>query len=114
MNRSKIALSAAMLVAATNVGAQSNATSDTDNTEVLPLEEVIVRSTRRELGLESIPRSVLVFETPDFENLIDQTTSVQEILGKLVPGFSPPVTEGSAGSLTLRGRDPLYLIDGVR
>jgi len=63
--------------------------------------------------LEDMARSARVLTSEDLEVLLQQTTSVQEILGKAVPGFAPPVTEGSAGSLTLRGRDPLFLIDGV-
>lgn len=38
---------------------------------------------------------------------------MQEILGRVVPGFATPNTDGSAGPLPPRGRDPLNLIDGV-
>ncbi|MEL7027789.1 MAG: TonB-dependent receptor [Pseudomonadota bacterium] len=76
-------------------------------------DRIIVTSTRRDQALEDISRSVRVFEDDDLAKFIQQSTNVQEILGKVVPGFAPPVTEGSAGSLTLRGRDPLFLIDGV-
>ncbi|MEM8983925.1 MAG: TonB-dependent receptor [Pseudomonadota bacterium] len=77
------------------------------------LDEIIVRSTRAERTLEELPRSAIVLSSEDLAKFNQQTTSVQEILGKAVPGFAPPVTEGSAASLTLRGRNPLFLIDGV-
>ena len=77
------------------------------------IEEVVVRSTRAERFLDELTRSALVFSEADLEKFNQQSTSVQEILGKAVPGFAPPVTEGSAASITLRGRNPLFLIDGV-
>ncbi len=76
-------------------------------------EVIVIESSRRGQALEDMARSARVFSEAQLEVLLQQTTSVQEILGKAVPGFAPPVTEGSAGSLTLRGRDPLFLIDGV-
>ncbi|MEM1142675.1 MAG: TonB-dependent receptor [Pseudomonadota bacterium] len=77
------------------------------------VEEVIVYSTRSDRTLDKLTRSARVYTDEDLLKFNQQTTSVQEILGKTIPGFAPPVTEGSAGSLTLRGRDPLFLIDGV-
>lgn len=77
------------------------------------IEEVIVRTTRSERYLDELTRSALVFSDEDLKKFNQQSTSVQEILGKAVPGFAPPVTEGSAASITLRGRNPLFLIDGV-
>ena len=77
------------------------------------LDEIVVVSSRRGQTIEDISRSVRVFDDQDLLKFNQQTTSVQEILGKAVPGFAPPVTEGSAASVTLRGRDPLFLIDGV-
>lgn len=90
------------------------AQTDLDDTAVIgSLDEIVVVSTRRGQTIEDISRSVRVFDDQDLLKFNQQTTSVQEILGKAVPGFAPPVTEGSAASVTLRGRDPLFLIDGV-
>ncbi|MEM7663901.1 MAG: TonB-dependent receptor [Pseudomonadota bacterium] len=77
------------------------------------LETVIVRSSRTEQEASEIARSVLVFDEEDLEKFLQQTSSVQEIIGKSLPGLAPQVSEGSAASLTLRGRDPLFLLDGV-
>ncbi|MEM0910535.1 MAG: TonB-dependent receptor [Pseudomonadota bacterium] len=84
-----------------------------DSSETIDDFEVItVTSSRRNVTIDELPRSIRVFDD-EYASLLTQTTSVQEILGKLVPGIAPPVTEGSAASITLRGRAPLYLIDGV-
>ena len=77
------------------------------------IDTIVVTSSRRDQSIYDIPRSVRVIDGDTLDVLLDQTSNVQEILGKAIPGFAPPVTEGSAGSLTLRGRDPLYLIDGI-
>ncbi|MEL7296447.1 MAG: TonB-dependent receptor [Pseudomonadota bacterium] len=77
------------------------------------IDEIIVTSSRREQTISEIPRSVRVFDAQALDVFLEQTSNVQQILGKAIPGFAPPVTEGSAGSLSLRGRDPLYLIDGI-
>ncbi len=77
------------------------------------IEEIIVQSSRANRLLNEISRSVRVFDTQSIAKFNQQTTSVQEILGKAIPGFAPPVTEGSAASVTLRGRNPLFIIDGV-
>jgi iron complex outermembrane receptor protein len=108
MSTSTLALSALLVTAAPDALAQGLLEARADDTE-----EIFVISTRRNQLLEEIPRSVLVLDEESLTPLITQTTSVQEILGKIIPGFAPPVTEGSAGSLTLRGRAPLYLLDGI-
>ncbi|MEM7707312.1 MAG: TonB-dependent receptor [Pseudomonadota bacterium] len=105
----------ALLIAAP-LAAQAQPTQETGGDageRATDLGSLVVTSTRRDQTLSDIPRSVRVFDGEELENLQAQTNSVQEILGKLIPGFAPPVTEGSAGSLTLRGRAPLFLIDGV-
>lgn len=78
-----------------------------------PVETITVISSRQGLTIEEMPRSVRIVDDEALRVLLEQTSNVQEILGKAVPGFSPPVTEGSSGSLTLRGREPLYLLDGI-
>lgn len=94
-----------------HVAAQTT-TIDGEDDEVT-IDTIVVTSSRRGQAVFDIPRSVRVFDEDSLGVLVEQTTNVQEILGKAIPGFSPPVTEGSAGSLTLRGREPLYLIDGI-
>ncbi|MEM9255191.1 MAG: TonB-dependent receptor [Pseudomonadota bacterium] len=77
------------------------------------MEEVIVTSSRRGALLADLPRSALVLDEEALKPFQERGSSVQEILGRTIPGFAPPTTEGSAASLTLRGRTPLFLLDGV-
>ncbi|MEM8986396.1 MAG: TonB-dependent receptor [Pseudomonadota bacterium] len=99
-----------------NIDGSSNAAgpgAELQSAERAYEDVIVVRSTRSERPLEDLSRSARVFSEEDLLRFNQQTTSLQEILGKTIPGFAPPVTEGSAASLTLRGRDPLFLIDGV-
>jgi len=105
-------LGGAAFVMFASLAAAQGGTNEAAQNSVIE-EVVVVESSRRGQMLEDMARSARVLTREDLEVLLQQTTSVQEILGKAVPGFAPPVTEGSAGSLTLRGRDPLFLIDGV-
>ncbi|MEL6362354.1 MAG: TonB-dependent receptor [Pseudomonadota bacterium] len=116
-----LSASAAVATLSASVSAQTQATQegserpeDTNPAQVVDdIDVIIVESTRSDRSLEDLSRSARVFSTEDLAKFNQQTTSVQEILGKAIPGFAPPVTEGSAASVTLRGRNPLFLIDGV-
>ncbi|MEM6300479.1 MAG: TonB-dependent receptor [Pseudomonadota bacterium] len=113
--RGAIAIALMLVTSQHVVGQTENDKEDATETPIADkvVEEVIVYSTRADKALDELTRSARVFTEEDLKKFNQQTTSVQEILGKTIPGFAPPVTEGSAGSLTLRGRDPLFLIDGV-
>ncbi|MEM6898324.1 MAG: TonB-dependent receptor [Pseudomonadota bacterium] len=104
-------LSAAALIQGGAI-AQSELETETEDAETR-LDAIIVRSTRTEQEASEIARSILIYDEEDLQKFLQQTTSVQEILGKSLPGLAPQVSEGSAASLTLRGRDPLFLLDGV-
>ena len=77
------------------------------------IEEVIVTSSRRGATLDDLARSALVLDEAALKPFQERGSSVQELLARTIPGFAPPTTEGSAASLTLRGRTPLFLLDGV-
>lgn len=76
-----------------------------------PEIKLVVTATRTEERQGDVPRSVTVV---DREELSSQTTvarDLQDILGKTVPGLSVPRQQQYGP--TLRGRNPLILIDGV-
>lgn len=78
-------------------------------------EEVIqitVTATRTEERPEDIPRSITVIDREDIEQQRNMSVNLREILGREVPGFSPPDLQRNVNG-TLRGRPPSYLIDGV-
>ena len=77
------------------------------------LKPVTITATRIEKPLTAIPNTVTIVER---EAITQQTTirdDVQSILENTVPGFGPSLRRLAGRGETLRGRNPLYLIDGV-
>ena len=73
--------------------------------------ELVVTATRTEESTLDVPRSVTVIDREEIEQQTATARDLQDILGKTVPGLTPP-REQQYGP-TLRGRNPLILIDGV-
>lgn len=82
-----------------------------DGTEEGTEIELVVTATRTEEQQQDIPRSVTVVEREELQNQAEVSQDLQDLLGKTVPGLSPQ-REQQYGP-TLRGRNPLILIDGV-
>lgn len=76
-------------------------------------EDVVVTATRVATPLSSIPNTVTIVG----EQVIEQRTAMSDDLASLleanVPGFGPSLKKLSGRGETLRGRNPLYAIDGV-
>ena len=77
------------------------------------VEEVVVTANRRPQRIPEIARSVLVLDNLVIEENLVKTSNIGDLLGTSVPGFGPPSATDIDRTLTLRGRDVQYLIDGV-
>lgn len=75
--------------------------------------QLVVTATRTEENVLDVPQSVRVIEREQLEQQLELTNNLPDILGKLVPGLSPPPLQTTTRGFTLRGRNPLILIDGV-
>ncbi len=81
--------------------------------KVTKLKPVTVTATRIEKPITAIPNTVTIVER---EAITQQTTirdDIQSILENTVPGFGPSLRRLTGRAESLRGRNPLYLIDGV-
>ena len=76
-------------------------------------EEVVVTASRTEKPLSSIPNTVTLIDQQALTNQLAATSDLSTILGNLIPSFSPSRQKMSNAGESLRGRKPLYLIDGV-
>lgn len=79
----------------------------------LKVKPVTITATRIEKPITAIPNTVTVVE---LEAITQQTTirdDIQSILENTVPGFGPSLRRLTGRAESLRGRNPLYLIDGV-
>ncbi len=76
-------------------------------------EEVVVTATRTAESLADVPRAVTIITREQLQQQTGLTQNLPDLLGKLVPGLSPPTLQNSTRGLTLRGRQALILIDGI-
>ncbi|ACE83467.1 TonB-dependent receptor [Cellvibrio japonicus] len=77
------------------------------------IEEVFVSASRTERPLSSIPNTVTVINNAELEQQLSVADDLSTVLGNLIPGFSPSRQKMTNAGETLRGRKPLYMIDGV-
>jgi iron complex outermembrane receptor protein len=91
-------------------GAQAERAETADDA---PLAEVVVTAARTTLPANALPLTVDVI---DSRALAQQTTlsgSVIDAVATLVPSFSPTRQKLSGAGESLRGRSPLYAINGI-
>ncbi|HST90911.1 MAG TPA: TonB-dependent receptor plug domain-containing protein, partial [Brevundimonas sp.] len=77
------------------------------------LDEVVVTASRIEQPRSALAATVEIIEA---EAIVQQTAlaaSAVDTVAALVPSFSPTRQKLSGFGETLRGRSPLYLVDGV-
>lgn len=90
-------------------GQQSYALNEEEESE----EEVVVTATRTEEGVQNVPRSVTVVTREQIQAQSNVNRDLTSILGTLVPGLGASSEAQQSFTQTLRGRQPLVLIDGV-
>jgi iron complex outermembrane receptor protein len=93
--------------------AQSSDQQTSDSSPSQPLAEILVRGSRLPTSLATMPQSVQVVNTRQLEQQMAITTDVQTMLANTVPGLSQSSYSTGETLLSLRGRKPVILIDGV-
>lgn len=76
-------------------------------------EEVVVTANRVERPLSTIPNTVTVIDQSALEQQISVSNDLSTVLGNLIPSFSPSRQKMTSSGESLRGRNPLYMVDGV-
>lgn len=94
----------------TTVLAGQTFAADSAGTE---LEEVMVTSSRIERPLSTIPNTVTVISQAELEQQLAIHNDISTVLGNLIPSFSPSRQKMTNAGESLRGRKPLYMIDGI-
>ena len=103
----KKSLSLAVLTAMSGGAvAQQNDTINIDET-------IQISATRTSTPQSAIPATVSVIDGEELRQQLTVSQSLSDILGNLIPAFSPSRQKLTSAGETLRGRQPLYLIDGV-
>ncbi|MEM7051297.1 MAG: TonB-dependent receptor [Acidobacteriota bacterium] len=85
-----------------------------EGSEQNPVEdEIIVLASRTELPASATPASVVLIDTETVESNTVISDELASVLSRTVPGFAPSIQKLTGRGETLRGRNPLYLVDGV-
>jgi len=77
------------------------------------IDEVVVSASRLPTSADGMPVSVTVIDEAQLANQLAVTSDLGTILGTLVPGMSTGSQSPANFHQTLRGRTPVFLIDGV-
>ena len=83
--------------------------------EATDLDRVTVSaSTSRMPNSEAaLPNTITVIDQAQLRQQLAVTQDISQVLANLIPSFSPSRQKLTNGGETLRGRKPLYLVDGV-
>ncbi len=76
-------------------------------------EEIIVNAVRIPTPQRALPNRITVIDREELANQMTVSTSILDAVSAKVPSFSPTRQKLTGAGETMRGRDPLYMIDGV-
>lgn len=83
--------------------------------EVRDLDKITVSASTSRLpdSEAALPNTITVIDRAQLEQQLALTQDISQVLANLIPSFSPSRQKLTNGGETLRGRKPLYLVDGV-
>lgn len=77
------------------------------------LEEVVITASRTARPLSTIPNTVTLIGEQDLTQQINISHDLSTVLGNMIPSFTPSRQKLTSAGESLRGRNPLYMVDGV-
>ena len=105
------AVSLSALAFATQAHAQDGAASaDTDKVEGT---NIVVSGSRLPARIESMPQSVDILSEEAIADQLVTTPNLEQVLSNLIPGLSRSSNTTVTTYLSLRGRKPVFFVDGV-
>lgn len=105
----RIAVSIVALAAAMPAFAQNEPVVDTAASD----DDIIVSAARSILPPSALPLTIDIIEKTKLDQQIAISGSVTDAIATLTPSFSPTRQKLSGAGETLRGRSPLYAINGI-
>ncbi|KIC48028.1 TonB-dependent receptor [Tateyamaria sp. ANG-S1] len=91
----------------------STANAQQGTEEPFQLPDLIFESNRDATPIDEVPRAVKSIDQTEVEDAGKTSTNFSQTLPQIIPGFGTPVFQNATRGLTLRGRDPLFLVDGI-
>lgn len=81
--------------------------------EAKPSDEIIVSATRVPTPITAIPNTVRVIDREAMDTQLAVSTSLLDSLSFSIPSFAPGRQKMTSTGESLRGRTPLYMVDGI-
>ena len=75
--------------------------------------DIVVTAARTQLPVSALPLTIDVIDTESFDRQLTISGSTVDAVSALLPSFSPTREKLSGAGESLRGRSPLYAIDGI-
>ena len=109
-----LAMSAASLAMAHTAHAQSiEAPSSVAESEEAGQGDIVVSATRTLLPTNALPLTIDVIDTETLDRQLVISGSTVDAVSALLPSFSPTREKLSGAGESLRGRQPLYAVNGI-
>ena len=113
----RLALAAAIAAAlASSLSASPlHAQDTTDATDATDLDRVVVSASTSRIpdSDAALPNTITIIDSEDLREQLAMTRDLSQVLANLIPAFSPSRQKMSSFGESLRGRQPLYMVDGV-
>tara|TARA_R110001606_G_scaffold50742_4_gene126928 strand:- start:13579 stop:15678 length:2100 start_codon:yes stop_codon:yes gene_type:complete len=77
------------------------------------LDTIVVTAARVEKPISAIPNTVKVLDKDTIDQQLSVSTSLLDSLSFSIPSLTPARQKLTSSGVTLRGRTPLYLVDGI-
>ena len=77
------------------------------------IENITVTAARTETPITAIPSTITILDQTAIEQQISISDDLASVLEHNVPGFGPSLGKLAGRGESFRGRNPLYMIDGV-
>ncbi|HEY8605029.1 MAG TPA: TonB-dependent receptor [Tsuneonella suprasediminis] len=81
--------------------------------EAAASSDIVVTATRTQLPASALPLTIDVLDSETFNRQLTISGSTVDAVSALLPSFSPTREKLSGAGESLRGRSPLYAIDGI-
>ncbi len=76
-------------------------------------DDVVVTATRIETPTSSLPHTVTIVDRERLADRVVASDDLASVLEQTVPGYSPSLKKLTGRGETLRGREPLYTVNGI-
>lgn len=114
MSRPILAAAIASALACT-LPAAAHAQAPVDETVATDLDRVVVSASTSRIpdSDAALPNTITIIDQEQLREQLAMTRDLSQVLANLIPAFAPSRQKMSSFGESLRGRQPLYMVDGV-